>query len=99
MFAASFSPRFDRDVKMCKKRHWNIDALKVAMSDLMSSDEVPLDQRYRDHALKGRYSGYRSIHVDAAPNPPRDTWVLMYKVVDGEILFTRTGTHAEVYGK
>lgn len=99
MYEVSFSPRFLRDVKACQKRHWDNDALKTAVSDLMASDEVKLGPRYRDHALAGAYTGYRSIHVDSAPNPPKDTWVLMYRVADSELMLVRTGTHDEVYGK
>ena len=25
MYSASFSPRFERDVKACKKKHWNME--------------------------------------------------------------------------
>lgn len=98
MYEASFSARFSRDVKACDKRHWDMDALKKAMADLMASDSLELDRRYKDHALKPPFDGYRSIHVDSAPNPPRDKWVLMYRINAGEIVFARTGSHAEVYG-
>lgn len=39
------------------------------------------------------------MHVDSAPNPPKDKWVLMYRVDGHEIVFTRTGTHDAVYGR
>lgn len=99
MYTASFTSRFARDVKACQKRRWDTVALRRAMNDLLVSDEHPLDHRYKDHALSGGYSGYRSMHVDSAPNPPKDKWVLMYRIVGHEIVFTRTGTHDAVYGK
>ncbi|SFX44975.1 type II toxin-antitoxin system YafQ family toxin [Olsenella sp. kh2p3] len=99
MYSASFTPRFLRDVKACKKRHWDEKALKAAISDLLMSDTCELDNRYRDHALTGALEGYRSIHVDSAPNPPKDKWVLMYRLSDTELMLVRTGTHDEVYGK
>lgn len=77
MYAAAFTPRFLRDVKTCKKRHWDEGALKRAITDLLVSDEHEIGPRYRDHALTGAYEGYRSIHVDSAPNPPKDRWVLI----------------------
>lgn len=98
MYEISYNSHFLRDVKICKKRHWNTDALKAAIIDLMSSDEKPLNQRYKDHSLVGSKKGYRSIHVDSAPNPPKDQWVLMYKIEGHEIFLVRTGTHEEVYG-
>lgn len=99
VYAASFAPRFERDVKSCKKRHWNTGALKTAISDLLASDNISLSKRYKDHALVGKLQGYRALHVDSAPNPAKDQWVLLYKQLDGELLFMRTGTHEEVYGK
>lgn len=99
MYDASFTPRFLRDVKDCKKRHWDDDALKRAINDLLASDGTTLSPRYRDHALAGPCAGYRSLHVDSAPNPPKDTWVLMYRILGNELIFVRTGTHDNVYGK
>lgn len=37
--------------------------------------------------------------VGSAPNPPKDTWVLMYRVAGSELMLVRIGTHDEVYGK
>ncbi len=99
MYSASFTPRFLRDVKACKKRHWDEKTLRVAISDLLASDKRELDPRYRGHALTGTFEGYRSIHVDSAPNPPKDKWVLMYRVLDTELMLVRTSTHDEVCGK
>lgn len=99
MYEASFTPRFLRDVKACQRRHWDDGALRRAISDLMVSDEHELSSRYREHVFTGAYAGYRSIHVDSAPNPPKDKWVLMYRVSGDELTLVRTGTHDEVYGK
>lgn len=98
MYSISYTPRFRRDVKACQKRHWDGAALRRAIKDLSVSDEVSLGQRYRDHALAGTFAGYRSIHVDSSPNPPKDKWVLMYRITGGELTLVRTGTHGEVYG-
>ena len=72
MYSASFSPRFERDVKACKKKHWNMAALRVAIAELLTSDEGQLSRRYKDHALVGLWLGYRAIHVDSAPNPAKE---------------------------
>lgn len=47
MYSASFSPRFERDVKACRKKHWNMAALKVAIAELLTSDEGQLSRRYK----------------------------------------------------
>lgn len=99
MYISSFSSRFERDTKECKKKHWNMDALQSAMLDLLNSDTAPLSPRYKDHALVGTWQGYRAIHVNSAPNPPKDQWILLYKLYENEVIFVRTGTHEQVYGK
>lgn len=99
MYTASFTPRFLRDIKACRKRHWDEQALKKAIADLLVSDECGIDFRYRDHALTGAFEGYRSIHVNSVSNPPKDKWVLMYRCSGSELMLVRTDTHAEVYGK
>ncbi|ERL10430.1 addiction module toxin, RelE/StbE family [Olsenella profusa F0195] len=86
-------------MKVCKRRHWNMEALKTAISDLLASDETSLSPRYRAHALTDALEGYRSLHVGSAPNPPKDKWVLMYRLSGHEVILVRTGTHDEVYGK
>lgn len=99
MYRLSFTPRFDRDVKRCGRRHWNMTALKQAVTALSRRDDVPLGPRYRDHQLAGDLRDYRAIHVDSAPNPARGQWVLMYRIAGDELLLVRTGTHEEVYGR
>lgn len=99
MYKLHKTPRFERDVKACVRRHWNTKALKKAISALATRDETPLDERLRDHQLKGSLAGHRALHVDSAPNPAKDTWVLMYEIDGDEIYLQRTGTHEEVYGK
>lgn len=98
MYVVRVSPRFERDIKTCKKKHWNMDSLKKAISDLSASDKRRLAPRYKDHALTGQLTGFRSIHVDSAPNPPKDVWVLMYRIENNELHLIRTGTHQDVYG-
>lgn len=99
MRAIIVTPRFERDVRSCKKKHWDIDSLKRVIEDLANSDKAALPAQYKDHALAGALKGFRGLHVDSAPNPPRDKWVLLYEIQEGEIHLLRTGTHDEVYGK
>lgn len=52
----------------------------------------PLDPRYKDHALKGRYIGHRECHI--TPD-----WLLIYAINKGELILTatRTGSHSELF--
>lgn len=47
-----------------------------------------LRSRFRDHALKGEWEGFRELHVEG-------DWLLIYRI-DRDILqlvLTRTGSH------
>lgn len=99
MYLLSKTKRFERDVKACQKRHWDIETFKAALADLAASDTVPLAPKYRDHALSGDLAGMRAIHVPTGKNPPRDTWVVLYEIDGGELYLYRTGSHDEVYGR
>ena len=51
-----------------------------------------LDEKYRDHALQGKYKGFRECHVEP-------DWLLVYQIRKKEIemyLF-RTGTHSDLF--
>lgn len=99
MFGIRVTSRFERDLKSCKKRHWNMTSFEQALNDLLRSDEAPLAPQYKDHALEGALKGFRSLHVVSAPNPPKDKWVLLYEIQGDTVHLLRTGAHEEVYGK
>lgn len=57
----------------------------------MFRDNGNLDQLH-DHALKGKYQGYRSINITG------DVRALYYEKQDGKIvLFAFIGTHSQLY--
>jgi mRNA interferase YafQ len=88
MLAASFTTQFKRDLKRAKRRGKDTDKIKAVMSKLI--DEVALEEKYRDHTLIGNYIGRRECHIEP-------DWLLIYKLQDDEIIFERTGTHADLF--
>lgn len=78
---------FKRDVKRLSKGGYPMDSLKTVI--LLLLEEQPVPPQYRDHALKGNKKGFRELHL--APD-----WLLIYKVADGSLYLTRTGTHTEL---
>jgi mRNA interferase YafQ len=52
----------------------------------------PLDKKYQDHPLKGKFRGCRECHVT-------NDWLLVYEIADGELILylTRTGTHSDLF--
>jgi YafQ family addiction module toxin component len=52
----------------------------------------PHDQVLRDHALKGKHKGYRSIDIEG------DLRAVYYVHEDRVVVFALIGTHSELYG-
>ena len=51
----------------------------------------PHDRVLRDHALKGKYTGYRSIDIEG------DVRALYYVESDRVIIFAFIGSHSQLY--
>ncbi len=81
--------RFKKDVKKMKKRGKSFDDFKQLIQELANDEQ--LEQRFRDHKLKGDYEGTRECHVEP-------DWLLIYDENDTELILIRTGTHFDLFG-
>jgi len=88
MRTPSYTNQFAKDLRRVQKRGKDTEKIKVVIAALIS--EEPLAERYRDHALVGDYKGRRECHVEP-------DWLLIYKLVNDEIIFERTGTHSDLF--
>ena len=84
----SYTNQFERDLRRMQKRGKDIGKLKLVLTALIQ--EEPLADRHRDHALVGNFRGRRECHIEP-------DWLLIYLVVEDEITFERTGTHADLF--
>ena len=84
------SNRFKRDLKLAKKRGYNLNLLDEVVTALATSQT--LDEKYRDHSLNGEYAGFREGHI-------QPDWLLVYRIDYDEIflLLSRTGTHSDLF--
>lgn len=89
MLAFRTTGRFEKDFKLAMKRGKEISKLQAVMRALVQ--EVPLDPRRRDHALKGEFAGRRECHLES-------DWLLVHKLEPGVVIFERTGTHSDLFG-
>ena len=71
-----------------EKRGKSPEKIKNVIKKLV--DEERLDVNYKDHKLIGNYKGRRECHVE-------QDWLLIYKMIDSEIIFERTGTHSDLF--
>lgn len=83
---------FRKDLKLAKKRGYNLSLLETVLNTLL--EEKTLDQRYHDHALTGNYIGFRECHI--LPD-----WLLIYAVNKSQLILTasRTGTYSDLFGR
>lgn len=65
-----------------------MDIARVTMGRLIHRE--PLDPAQYDHQLKGEWSGHRECHL--GPD-----WLLIYRIDGDDIIFERTGSHADLF--
>lgn len=82
--------QFKRDVRKAEKRGKDMSKLRALL--LLLIEEKSLPEKYRDHPLKGEWSGYRDAHIEP-------DWLLIYRVFENELHLTRTGTHSDLFNE
>lgn len=64
------SNKFRKDLKLARKRGLKLEKLNAVVE--MLANQLPLDIRYRDHALTGDYGDFRECHIEP-------DWLLIYR--------------------
>jgi mRNA interferase YafQ len=82
--------KYKKDVKLLKKRGYNLSLLKEIVAKLANGETLP--EYCCDHPLKGNRSGYRDCHI-------QPDWVLIYKINKHvlTLVLAETGTHADIF--
>jgi mRNA interferase YafQ len=90
MLRLKATSKFKKDYKRMKKQGKDMRLLESVIDDLLA--EKVLDEIYRDHALVGRYLGFRECHI--LPD-----WLLIYAVDHNDLILTtsRTGSHSDLF--
>jgi mRNA interferase YafQ len=88
--AVSRTNQFKKDVKRAEKRGKDMAKLKAVLELLV--DGGPLPPGFKDHPLRGNFSGSRDCHIEP-------DWVLIYTLLERNthIRFERTGTHSDLF--
>ena len=84
------SNQFKKDLKLAKKRGFDLNMLSEVVNELAKGEN--LESRYRDHSLTGNYVDFRECHIEP-------DWLLVYRIIENELeLFLfRTGTHSDLF--
>ena len=92
MRSIEFTRLYLKDLRLARKRGLPESELNIVVEKL-AKDEL-LEIKYKDHALKGKYFGFRECHI-------RPDWLLIYKKEDAKNLsllyLMRTGTHSDLF--
>lgn len=90
MLELKTTTKFRKDYKLAKKRGLNLSLLQEVIDKLLAGEV--LDEKYRDHALFGKYIGFRECHI-------QPDWLLIYAIDHDQLLLTatRTGTHSDLF--
>ena len=94
MLGAPLRPVFTGRFKKDRKRAisgWDVDHLDRVLRQLIAREQ--LDAAYQLHPLRGNYVGHWECHI--AP----DFLLLWYYAEGDEIVFVRTGSHSDLFGK
>jgi len=71
--------QFKKDYKLAVKRGCDINKLQNVVMILANGETLP--EEYRDHPLRGNYSGYRECHIEP-------DWLLVYKITENVLVLT-----------
>lgn len=87
-----YSKKFGKDwEKLTHSGKQDMQRLKEVMLLLMANDE-PLPAEWLDHELQGQWADHRECHV-------KGDLLLIYKLEADRVIFVRTGTHSELFGR
>ena len=92
MYAIKPSKRFEKDLKRCEKRGYDMRLIKEVITLLAETGSLPAT--YRSHKLSGDYAGCWECHI-------KPDWLLLWEQYDNELvlLLTSTGSHSDLFGK
>jgi len=80
--------QFKKDFKRIKKRGKDLSRIKEVVSAIVNGEA--LEERHRDHALSGNWSGSRDCHIEP-------DWILIYRVDEDYLFLERTGSHSDLF--
>jgi mRNA interferase YafQ len=90
MYSISYTNRFNKDLKRCKKRGLDIQLIQKAVSLLASAGTLPA--QYHPHKLINQKIETWECHI-------QPDWLMTWEQNDTELtlLFLQTGTHSDIF--
>ena len=90
MYTVKFTAAYKKSYKLMKKRGLDLNLLDKVVDELRQGN--PLDEKYKDHRLKGEYAGFHECHI-------KPDWLLIYLIEDNILTLTlvNTGSHSDLF--
>ncbi|GHV65073.1 addiction module toxin, RelE/StbE family [Bacteroidia bacterium] len=90
MYEVIYSTKFKKDYKLAVKRNWDIELLRVVITQL--SEGKALAPKHRDHNLQGQFTDFRECHI-------KPDWLLIYRInaIGNTLELVATGTHSDLF--
>lgn len=89
-YEVKWTNKFKRSYKLMKRRGFDMTLLRLVIYKLQCGEL--LEERYKDHELKGKLKGFRECHI--LPD-----WLLIYLIEKNILTLTLvdTGSHADLF--
>ena len=88
MLLLKTTSRFLKDLKLAKKRGYEIDKLEAIVDLLQAQQSLP--PKNKDHTLTGEWNHHRECHI-------QPDWLLIYRIEATFLILERTGTHSDLF--
>lgn len=90
MYTVKFTAAYKKSYKRILRRGLDVSALDKVIDELRQGNA--LDPKYKDHSLKGKFSGFRECHI-------KPDWLLIYLIEDDILTLTLidTGSHSDLF--
>ena len=90
MYKIRTTNRFEKSLKLCQKRNYNLILLKDVIDILALDGKLPA--KYKHHKLTGNFKNCWECHI-------KPDWLLIWQQDDQELilLFMDTGTHSDLF--
>ena len=75
--------KFKKSLKLAKRRGLNLELLDEVVTMLQKN--IPLEEKYRDHELKGKYQGFRECHLLSHIVLVKYSCLQIYKIKDARM--------------
>ena len=86
-----YTSQFKKDLKRFLNKPKKLKALNDIL-DMLRKD-IPLPEKYRQHALHGNYAGCLECHIDG------DFLLIWFDEVNNTIALFRLGSHSDLFKK